>query len=372
MSENDRVAIHEVMEQQTVTIAKSGIHASLNARCSVLAAANPVHGQYDRTRRPQENIGLPDSLLSRFDLLFIVLDQLDPVSDRRLSEHVLRSHQYRKPGTIMEPEPLYATSLFSIDDPSDTSKSNAIWNRGGATAQIHSASSDFLSKDFLRKYMHYAKNKPKPTLTDTAMVNISDAYTQMRAKQTRQNLPVTARTLETLIRLSSAHAKARLSNNVEESDVEVAVDLVNFVLYGEISSPHDEIRNATTTNELTGKKRNNKNRDTDDEDDENRVDNTTASTGVTASTSSKDKSVTYNERETLSKISKTRDNLETVKSSLNQIRNDLHSAEDAIISFNDLMQYLDGALEEKVVRETLKSMEQANQIMIHDNDIHII
>ena len=104
------------MEQQTVTIAKAGIHASLNARCSVLAAANPVYGQYDRSRRPQENIGLPDSLLSRFDLLFIVLDQLDPALDRQLSVHVIRSHQYRRPGTIMEPEQLNQTSSLNLDD----------------------------------------------------------------------------------------------------------------------------------------------------------------------------------------------------------------------------------------------------------------
>lgn len=223
MSEGDRVAIHEAMEQQTVTIAKAGIHASLNARCSVLAAANPVYGQYDRRRRVQENIGLPDSLLSRFDLLFVVLDQMDPESDRRIAAHVIRGHRYQDSrGRATHESSDDDDGGDTSDEDEDGDKAHdAVWvrSRYDNTAEVSKISveeddqdedphfDDVLQHEFLRKYLHFAKTRMKPVLTEEARECIAGRYAEMRSRQDERTLPVTARSLETIIRLASAHAK---------------------------------------------------------------------------------------------------------------------------------------------------------------------
>ncbi|GMF46419.1 unnamed protein product [Phytophthora fragariaefolia] len=251
MSEADRVAIHEVMEQQTVTIAKAGIHATLNARCSVLAAANPVYGQYNKNKKPQENIGLPDSLLSRFDLLFVVLDRLDRGADRNISDHVLRMHRYTRPGQegiplsfeVSSTDHMALISDASTDRPNKDPKS--IFQKfdpllhGGYESSSHAGSGNgILTLDFLKKYIYYAKTRYQPVLTDSAIELISEGYAELRSQQNARTLPVTARSLETLIRLASAHAKARLSKTIEAVDAEKAMSLISFALYHDASETH--------------------------------------------------------------------------------------------------------------------------------------
>nr|DBA24328.1 TPA: hypothetical protein GDO54_012001 [Pyxicephalus adspersus] len=250
MSDMDRTAIHEVMEQGRVTIAKAGIQARLNARCSVLAAANPVYGRYDQYRTPMENIGLQDSLLSRFDLLFIVLDQMDADNDREIADHVLRMHRYRTPGE----QDGYAMPLgcsveiFATDDPnaSDvTDQELQIYEKHDHL--LHGPrknKSKIVSMQFIRKYIHVAK-LIKPVLTTEAADFISQEYAKIRSHDEMNNdrartMPVTARALETMIRLATAHAKVRMSKTIDLQDAEMALELVQFAYFKKVSIPQDQ------------------------------------------------------------------------------------------------------------------------------------
>ena len=250
MSDIDRVAIHEVMEQQTVTIAKAGIHTSLNARCSVIAAANPIYGQYDPHKDPHRNIALPDSLLSRFDLLFVVTDDIDDFRDRQISEHVLRMHRYRQPGTE-EGAPVREQGSQSLgvglEDERDADRPTPVYEQfnimlhAGVTVTTSQGSGrkvEVLSIPFIKKYIQYAKSRIKPVLTKGAADHIVATYSALRNDELegnqRKTSPMTARTLETLIRLATAHAKARLCNRVEEKDALAAEAILRFALFKEV------------------------------------------------------------------------------------------------------------------------------------------
>lgn len=263
MSDVDRVAIHEVMEQQTVTIAKAGIHTSLNARCSVIAAANPIFGQYDTHKDPHQNIALPDSLLSRFDLLFVVTDNVNRSRDLQISEHVLRMHRYLAPGAE-EGAPVRENVTQSLavgeDGEEDTEKESVVFEKfnsllhsGLIEAGQNPDDIEVLSIPFIRKYIQYAKTRINPHLTDEANADIVSTYSALRNDELtgnqRHTSPITVRTLETLIRLSTAHAKARLSSRVEKKDVEVAEELLRFALFKEVSKRRHKKQKTKHTDE---------------------------------------------------------------------------------------------------------------------------
>jgi len=183
MRPEDRSAIHEALEQQTISIAKAGIMATLNSRCSVLAAANPKYGRFDRFKPTAEQINLPSTILSRFDLIFVIEDKPDPDRDKRLAGHILRIHKN--------------TSIpFEIDP------------------------------ELLRKYIAYARKEVHPKLTQEAMRVLEEFYVGMRGGVDDEEdapVPITARQLEALVRLSESSARIRLSQEVTDYDAKRAI-----------------------------------------------------------------------------------------------------------------------------------------------------
>ncbi|KAL1110515.1 hypothetical protein AAG570_008043 [Ranatra chinensis] len=258
MTDIDRTAIHEVMEQGRVTIAKAGIHAQLNARCSVLAAANPVYGKYDQYKPPMENIGLQDSLLSRFDLLFVMLDVINNDTDSKIADHVVRVHRYRSPdeqdGEVLpmgSSVDILTTKSSDVNSAEDGSSSMYEKYDPLLHGSSRSKTDRIFSVQFMRMYIHIAKTL-KPVLSDGASELIAEEYSRLRSQDfletgAARTQPVTVRTLETLIRLSTAHAKARLSCTVDVEDAEAAIALVQYAYFKKVLEKDRKRRRNSTT-----------------------------------------------------------------------------------------------------------------------------
>jgi replicative DNA helicase Mcm len=188
MKPEDRSALHEVMEQQSASIAKGGIVATLNARTSILAAANPMYGKYDPFKNITENVNLPIPLLTRFDLIFVVRDIPSKEKDSRIAKHIIN-----------------------------------LYTPGGNDTR------SLIDSDILTKYLSYSK-RINPTLTKEAEDKILAYYMKMRNVESEEMITVTPRQLEGLIRLATARARLLMKDQVEAEDAERAIFLIESML----------------------------------------------------------------------------------------------------------------------------------------------
>lgn len=190
MSDSTRSVLHEVMEQQTVSIAKAGIITTLNARCSILASCNPIESKYNLKKSILENINLPPTLLSRFDIIAVLIDRPDEKLDKRVAEHILDMYAGEKE------------------------------ERRG------------ISPELLKAYIKEAK-KITPVLSSQAIEALVEAYVDLRQLDNGKTVTATTRQLESLVRLSEAHARMRFSRTVDIADVKEAIRLIkeSLLLY---------------------------------------------------------------------------------------------------------------------------------------------
>lgn len=213
MNPQDRDAMHEAMEQQTISVAKAGITATLQARTSILGAANPKFGRFDPHQFIIEQIDLPPALLSRFDVIFSLSDKPNHERDREMSNHILRSHHRGE---------------------RDAARNYAISQ--GETVEEEAPGVDqftpIVPVDFMRKYIAYAKQRVFPVLTDAAISRIREYYVDVRRQGEGEAtaVPMTARQLEAFVRLSEASARVRLSASVEVNDADRGIRIVEYYL----------------------------------------------------------------------------------------------------------------------------------------------
>merc|ERR1711881_709844 len=206
MNDADRTSIHEAMEQQTISISKAGIVTQLQARCSVIAAANPIGGRYDPSMTFAENVDLTEPILSRFDILCVVRDTVDPVADEHLARFVVASHMKNHP----------RANQSDLDNMKKTEDTLA------ATSNL--AGVEKIPQELLRKYILYAREKIHPKLHQMDQEKVAKMYADLRRESMATgSIPITVRHIESMIRIAEAHAKMHLREFVRDDDVNMAI-----------------------------------------------------------------------------------------------------------------------------------------------------
>lgn len=206
MNDSDRTSIHEAMEQQTISISKAGIVATLKARCSVIAAANPIGGRYDPSMTFSENVDLTEPILSRFDILCVVRDTVDALGDEHLARFVVGSHMRSHP----------------LADDKDRALMAKIENQLASASGL--AGVEKIPQDLLRKYILYARERVHPKLHQMDQDKVAKMYSDLRRESMATgSVPITVRHIESMIRIAEANAKMHLREFVHEDDVNMAI-----------------------------------------------------------------------------------------------------------------------------------------------------
>ncbi|KAF7315586.1 DNA helicase [Mycena indigotica] len=199
MNDADRTSIHEAMEQQTISISKAGIVTTLQARCAVIAAANPIRGRYNPTIPFQQNVELTEPILSRFDVLCVVKDNVDPVADELLARFVVGSHLRSHPTFQKDKDEMNVGTTLDAD---------------------------IIPQDMLRKYIMYAREKIQPKLYALDQNKLADLFADLRRESLATgSFPITVRHLESMIRMAEASAKMALREFVRADDIDLAIEV---------------------------------------------------------------------------------------------------------------------------------------------------
>lgn len=200
MNDADRTSIHEAMEQQSISVSKAGIVTSLQARCCVIAAANPIGGRYDPSLTFAENVDLTEPILSRFDVLCVVRDTVDAIQDERLAQFVITSHVRHHPNSEANEDKVELPSNSDIEK---------------------------IPQEILKKYLIYAREKIHPKLNQMDKDKVAKMYSDLRRESMATgSIPITVRHIESVIRLAEANARMHLREYVNEDDVNMAIRIM--------------------------------------------------------------------------------------------------------------------------------------------------